>query len=217
MIVIPAINARNYAEAEDQMKIAAEFSGSIHLDICDGKYTKAVTWGTPADIRKINPIVESWRRGQNVDFEVHLMVEDPEPAVEAWFAAGVKRVVVHIEKIKDSQRLIDLAEKYKGSVVLGVDVSTPESEITKHGMVFSYFLVLAVPPGFAGQGFNEKALEKIKFLRAAYPSARIEVDGGINPETATLVKSAGADAIVSASYIFRSKNPSQAYQELAQV
>ena len=77
-----------------------------------------------------------------------------------------------------------------------------------------YFQVLAVDPGRAGQGFQPVVLEKIKLLRQKAPNAKIEVDGGINLKTAALVKGAGADIVVSASYILNSDNPAERYRQL---
>jgi len=86
-----------------------------------------------------------------------------------------------------------------------------------HQNDFKHFQVLAVNPGPAGQKFQHQALDKIRFLRSHYPESVIEVDGGINEETAHLARKAGADIVTSASYIFSSDDPAAAYQKLLAV
>jgi len=142
------------------------------------------------------------------------MVEEPEEVIKAWFQGGAKRVIVHLETISNPDFLLDVADEYGGEVMLAIAPSTPVDLLLPHTNSFRYFQILAVSPGPAGQKFKMEILEKIRFLRQMAPDAKIEVDGGITPETARLAKIAGADIVASASYIFGSKNPKQAYEEL---
>ena len=151
-------------------------------------------------------------------FEVHLMIEDPEKAVEHWFKAGAERVIVHLEAMRDPHFVLETAKKSAGEVMLAINPSTPVDALVPYlnppAGGFSGFQILAVSPGPSGQEFNENVLEKIKFLRERAPNAIIEVDGGINPETAKLAKEAGANILVSTSYIMDSPDPKGAYEEL---
>mgnify|MGYP001564793533 FL=1 len=127
---------------------------------------------------------------------------------------GASRVIVHLEAVNNPDYILDIASRYNGEVALSIIPSTPADLLLPHVGSFSSFQILAVNPGFAGQKFSLESLEKIEFLRNVAPSARIEVDGGINLETARLAKIAGADIAASASYIFNNTNPQKAYEEL---
>jgi len=211
MEVIPAVNCSDFKTLNKLVEEASKFlpqNGWVHIDVADGKFTKNVTWGDPEELASFKTIFP------NINFEIHLMVENPDEIVDSWFRAGAKRIVVHLETVINPDNLLDLAEQYRADIVLAITPSTPADLLLPHTNTFRYFQVLAVEPGLAGQRFKMNNLEKIQFLRDVAPSAKIEVDGGITPETARLVKIAGADIITAASYIFGSVNPKQAYEEL---
>jgi len=101
--------------------------------------------------------------------------------------------------------------------MLSSNPHTTTAELWPHLKTFKEYQVLAVDPGPAGQKFSPTVLEKIRFLRNFSPNAKIEVDGGITPEVAREVGAAGANVVVSATYIFGSKNPEKAYKKLKKV
>lgn len=212
MEVIPAINCLDFKTLDNLVKDASKFLPAhgawIHIDVVYGAFAKNVTWSNPNELTIIKSAYP------NINFEVHLMVFDPEEIVESWFQAGAKRVIVHLEALNNPDFILDIADKHGGEAMLAVNPSTPTDLLLPHINSFRYFQILAVVPGLAGQKFKMESLEKISFLRQIAPDAKIEVDGGITPGTARLVKIAGADILVSASYIFESKNPKQAYEEL---
>ena len=213
MRIIPVINCTDITCVEEKITIAKTFLGKddfLHVDIADGIFTFHKTWNDPAGwatLRSPFPI------------EVHLMVEHPEVWIAPWLAAGAKRFIVHIETLdQDSFRsIVAQCKAGNAELVLSSNPETPVVEFTPylHGM--RHFQVLCVNPGLAGQKFLPLALEKVKWLKYALPHAIIEVDGGVAPETAKWAKNAGADVIVSTSYIFGSKNPKQAYEELKKI
>ncbi len=209
MQVIPVINCPGFKCAKNLTETAVQFrSGWVHIDVVDGNFAKNVTWGNPNELASIKAAYP------NINFEIHLMVEEPEEVIKAWFQGGAKRVIVHLETISNPDFLLDVADEHGGEVMLAIAPSTPVDLLLPHTNSFRYFQILAVSPGPAGQKFKMEILEKIRFLRQMAPDAKIEVDGGITPETARLAKIAGADIVASASYIFGSKNPKQAYEEL---
>jgi len=209
MRVIPAINATDFETVKKQILQVADFSFWIHLDVVDGKFAPNVLWGKADDIKKIKSLA--------VNFEAHLMVERPELAIEAWLENGIKRIVIHAEAVNDRLFILNMCQKFNAEAGLAIRPDTQIEKITPFLKDFKFVQILAVNPGFAGQKFDEKVLEKVKFLRTHYKDVIIEVDGGINPETAKLVKKAGADIVVSASYIFSSKDPKKAYEELQKI
>ncbi len=206
MTVIPAINAPDFETAKKQIETAAKFSEWIHVDVTDGVFSPAQIWGSPEELAEI---------GGKAKFEVHLMVASPEGVIDAWLRTGlVKRVIVHLESMTDSVYILAKCKKYGAEAVLAISPGTEVERLLAHRDDFKYFQILAVTPGWAGQKFNPKMLEKVKFIRKNIPNAIIEIDGGVNSETAPAIKKAGGDLLVSASYIFRSKDPRKAYEDL---
>lgn len=204
MQVIPAINATSFNEAKKQIEQAVKFAKIVHVDVADGKFAPNKTWGSPEEIKTLS----------SVDFEVHLMVGNPEAIIEDWLKAGAKRIIIHLESITDPVYIIETCEHYGAEAVLAINPETEMEKLLAHTDEFKAFLLLAVHPGLAGQKFQHQIISKIEFLRERAPNVKIEVDGGINLETAKLAKEAGADILVSASYIFGSENPKKAYEQL---
>ena len=214
MAVIPAINETNFQSVKERIKQAQSFGAEwVHIDVADGKFTKNILWNNPEDLENLYTTDYEPR----TNFEVHLMVENPDEVLDEWLDAGVKRVIVHVESARD----VDIM-KMK-CLALGIEfvlASNPDTQVDK---LLEYkndvdgFLVLAVNPGLAGQKFQENQLEKIKTLRQKSPDAKIEVDGGVNLETAPKIKTAGADILVAASAVWGSKSPKSAYLDLLNI
>lgn len=213
MQVIPAINAPDFETAKKLITIASGFSDWVHIDVGDGAFSSIKTWDKPEEFRIMNQ--ELGIR----EMEAHLMVVDPLNCAEAWLLAGVERLIIHLETVNEQQvgRLLDLCKKYNADLMLSIAPEIPVEKFWPYIDRVSYFQILAVDPGRAGQGFQPIVLEKIKLLRQKAPNAKIEVDGGINLETAKVIKEAGADIIVSASYIFDSSDPEIAYRKLQNI
>lgn len=207
MLIIPAVNARTREEALSTIKIAASFARWIHIDVADGKFAPVTTWGDPEAL----PALKA--EFPHVSFEVHLMVQDVEDVLEEWLKAGASRIIIHQEAIENYQMILSLCEKYGAEAMLSIPISsrTLDSKVS----LFKSFQILAVPPGFAGQDFDDRALFVMNLLKTTVPNAKIEVDGGINPVTVKKVESAGATIAVSASYIFNNPNPREASENLS--
>jgi ribulose-phosphate 3-epimerase len=208
--IIPSINCpfRDLQCVEHKARLASEFASMLHIDVADGVFTFHKSWSNP----------EAWKGlGIKLPFEVHLMTADPVEQARRWLEAGAVRIIPHIETLSDKYfaELLDLAGKFHAGLMLA---SNPETRLAAYEPYFgkvSQFLVLAVHPGFSGQSFLPRALEKIAALRARVPGVTIEVDGGINPSAAVAAVRAGADLLVSDTYIFNHPNPKGAYEALA--
>ncbi len=215
LTVIPAINCPfgDMECAEAKLKIADGFAKWIHLDVADGRFTFNKTWG---DLRQF-PMLKA--QVPNMQWEIHLMVEDPEAEAMAWLQTGAARIIVHGEVCNPAMaaRLAGEAKKRGAEIMLAMNPETPAERFRGYFPAIRAFQVLAVLPGFAGQKFLPLVVEKIKFLRTEMPDVLLEVDGGINPETARFVKAAGADIIVAASAIFESVDPGKAYNEFTEI
>lgn len=209
MLIIPSINVTNFRDFQKRLK-AVQMLGAkwAHADVTDGKFTKTILWNNPKELR-----VNS--KKLKVNLEAHLMVKNPDAVLGDWLAAGIKRVIVHIESAKNIPAMALKCRSVKAELALAISPNTPAAKIFPYGKFIKQVLVLAVFPGPAGQKFHQDQLKKIKFLREKMPDVKIEVDGGINLETAKLCKRAGADILVSAAYIFNNSHPRQAYKTLS--
>ncbi len=213
MVVIPSINCADIRGVRDRiavLKNILEPGAYVHLDVTDGVFSRHATWGDPRGWMEL---------GAPFALEVHLMVEFPVEYADDWFSAGAKRLIVHAETLSPPvlHALRELADRHRGELALTSRPETTSDELVPFVSQFARFQVLSVAPGSAGQQFLPFALEKIRFLRDASPDATIEVDGGMTPETARLAKSAGADALVSAHYLFDNADPKKAFEELTKI
>ncbi|MEK7195459.1 MAG: hypothetical protein AAB655_02070 [Patescibacteria group bacterium] len=213
MEVIPVINCLDLECAVEKIRLAKEFLKDgdwLHLDIADGKFTFNKTWNDPA----------GWQNmAKGFNLEAHLMVEEPEKHTEEWLHAGAKRLIIHVETINEKtlRQISALARKHGVELMLSSNPETPVDKLKPYLDEFKEFQVLAVYPGPPAQKFLPIALYKIEFLRRSVPDAKIEVDGGIDFDTAKTVKNVGADKIVSGTYIFGNADPKSAYEELISV
>ncbi len=224
MEVIPVINCADRDCAADKLRRAERFLGReqwVHLDVADGRFTFNRSWADPAEWTKLKSAYK---------LEVHLMTEEPEWEADKWLAAGAKRLIIHWETIfdprlrfrpvKGEEVLADITRKAKAAgaeVFIGFNPETAAEKILPAARGADGVMVLAVHPGPAGQSFLRTVLPKIKFLRQALPNAKIETDGGINPETAALVFASGGNMVAAGSYIWTSGDCAEAYKQLTEI
>ena len=211
MEVIPGINCSNLECVKERFQKIKEF-GSFwaQLDVSDGKFTPNKNWFEPADIAEI---IGNF---PEIKVELHFMVENPDVIIGDWLKTGIRRIIVHIETAKNISLIKELCEKYNVELMLSIAPYTPTQEILPYLNSVKYVQLLAVHPGLSGQKFHN-ITDEIKLLKTNAPQIKIEVDGGITPETAKLVKQAGADIVAATSYIFGSPNPRKTYEELRSI
>jgi len=206
-LIIPAINCPDFTGASRNIRLAERFLppsiGWIHIDVSDGKYTKTKSWGDVHDFITLN---------LRLNIEVHLMVEDIEKRVHDWLRVGARRIIVPVEKINED--LIKQVKAGGAELVPSLDINTAKEDALPYLNKFNYVNLLTVPAGPSGHKMSSGAPKKIEFLRGENRGVKIEVDGGVDPETAIQFLGVGADILVSGSYIFESPDPSQAYREL---
>lgn len=210
MQVALSINARDASEARDLALRAIHIvpqGGIIHIDISDGIYTANATWDDAVEWRTFAP--------HGIKTEVHLMARDWESRLVSWLNAGAFRIIIQADLAdKDgARRAKEIVSRYGAELMLSFPLHDDTHDFSPYA-AFTAFQVLAVPAGKSGQKFDERALQKINALRAAFPNAILEVDGGITPVIATRVADAGANIVVSSSYIWNATSPKQAYEQL---
>jgi len=210
MKVIVDINCKDKKCFEDKLKIAKTFlpkNSPIHIDVSDGKFSKTKSF---VDFKLIKEYSGYFK------FQAHLMVSKKDILSDRWFKSPFSMLLFHQEVVSDWSKLILKAKQNKKQIGAVVDFSDNPKSIVIHKSI-KWIMVLAVNPGPSGQKFNKKVINLIKFLRKNYPRATISVDGGINVQTAQKAKKAGADTIISSSYIWSSKDSYKAYKNLCAV
>lgn len=198
LVIAPSILSADFAKlGEEVVAVANAGADWIHIDVMDGHFVPNITIG-PAMVRALRPIAK-------IPFDVHLMIAPCDPYLAGFAEAGADSISVHVEAgphLHRSLQAIRALSKKAGAVL---NPATPVSSVQNVLDLVDLVLVMSVNPGFGGQAFIATAVEKVAELKAMIGSRdiRIEVDGGITPETASLVAAAGADTLVAGSAIFK--------------
>lgn len=203
--IAPSILSADFGKLNEDVKSVEKYCDLIHVDVMDGHFVPNITIGAPvvACIKSKKPL------------DVHLMIEHPENYVEDFAKAGAAIITVHVEACKNLPVLLKKIRSFGVKAGVSVKPKTPISKIAKVLDLLDMVLVMTVEPGFGGQKFMEDMMKKVAWLRAKKPGLDIEVDGGINAETAKIAIKAGANVLVAGSYIFGAKNRKKAITSLA--
>jgi len=198
LVIAPSILSADFAKlGEEGVAVANAGADWIHIDVMDGHFVPNITIG-PSMVRALRPFAK-------IPFDVHLMIAPCDPYLAGFAEAGADSISVHVEAgphLHRSLQAIRALGKKAGAVL---NPATPVSSVQNVLDLVDLVLVMSVNPGFGGQAFIATAVEKVAELKAMIGSRdiRIEVDGGITPETASLVAAAGADTLVAGSAIFK--------------
>ncbi len=204
-IIAPSILAADFSHLAEEIR-AVEKAGAdwIHCDIMDGHFVDNISFG-PA-------VVKSVRELTTLPLDVHLMIEHPDHYIPRFIEAGADSITVHVEwesKHKVGNTL-ELIREHSGKVGLTLNPETNFELVEPYLTSIDLLLIMTVHPGFGGQPFRSDQLEKVRRARAwkvvNNPQLNIEVDGGINPETARLCLEAGANVLVAGTCIFKAQD-----------
>ncbi len=205
--IAPSILSADFGKLNEEIKSIEKYVDLIHVDVMDGHFVPNITIGAPV-VRYLKT---------RLPLDCHLMIENPEKYAEDFYRAGASNITIHREVFSSEKLALKVLQKIKSwgikaSICLNPDkpVKLIKNLIEEVDMV----LLMSVFPGFGGQKFRPEVLPKIAELRKKYPKLEIEIDGGINSETAKLAKEAGANILVAGSYIFGAKDRKQAIAKL---
>jgi ribulose-phosphate 3-epimerase len=209
--IAPSILSADFRDLEGEIK-KVEKAGAdlIHIDVMDGHFVPNITMG-PLVVAAVKKITK-------LPLDVHLMIENPERYIEAFAKAGADIIGIHAEASKNMKRDIAHIKKLGCKACVTINPETPVKPILKVLDKVDMILVMSVHPGFEKQVFMTKSLGKIKALRKIATekglTLDIEVDGGINSQTAHIAIQAGANVLVAGSAIFYAKSVAKAIREL---
>ncbi|MDZ4787207.1 MAG: ribulose-phosphate 3-epimerase [bacterium] len=214
IIIAPSILSADFGNLEKEIQdIVAAGADWIHIDVMDGSFVPPITFG--------DNLVKIAKKNCSLPLDVHLMVVDPEKHIEAFKNAGCHSLTIHVEACKDPLVTINKIKDAGLKVGISLKPATPVSQIETLIEQVDLVLVMTVKPGWSGQSFMPECLSKIEKIHSIIKQrnlpVHIEVDGGINKETAIQCIQAGATILVAGSFVFGSKNRKEAILSLKEL
>jgi ribulose-phosphate 3-epimerase len=212
--ILPSILSADFARLAEQIApLEAAGCRMLHVDVMDGHYVPNITIGPP--------VVESIRKATKAQLDVHLMIEHPEHFIPAFVDAGANLISIHQEACVHLDRTLRFIRDHGARPGVVVNPGTPVATLDDVLDLVDYVLVMSVNPGFGGQKFIPHAIEKVRQLvwkrKERGLPFRIEIDGGISPETLPQVIHAGAEWLVAGSAIFHTVNPRDTFIEMTRI
>lgn len=206
-IVAPSILSADFLRLGEAIQMVEESEAEwVHCDIMDGHFVPNISYGIP--------IVRAVRPATKKVVDCHLMIEHPELYVEAFAAAGADMITVHQEACVHLDRQVAQIHDLGCKAGVALNPATPVETLVDILHAVDMVLIMSVNPGFGGQKFIPRALDKVRRLSALAPDLLIQVDGGVNAETGAKLVAAGADVLVAGSYVFGAEEPREAIHSL---
>ena len=207
MLIAPSLLSCDFSKMGEEIarmdKAGADW---MHLDVMDGHFVPNLTFGAPI-IKWVRPFSDK-------PFDVHLMISDPLRYIDDFADAGADIITFHIESDSDIDKTIDKIKSRGIKAGLVLKPKTPAEAVFPYLDRLDLVLVMTVEPGFGGQSFIPETVEKVRLIRQRIQqlglSCDVQVDGGINYETAPIAREAGANVLVSGSCLFKAEDMSEA-------
>lgn len=206
-IVAPSILSADFLRLGEAIHMVEESEAEwVHCDIMDGHFVPNISYGIP--------VVKAVRPATKKVVDCHLMIEHPELYVGAFADAGADMITVHQEACTHLDRQVAQIHDLGCKAGVALNPATPVETLVDILHAVDMVLIMSVNPGFGGQKFIPRALDKVRRLRALAPDLLIQVDGGVNAETGAQLVAAGADVLVAGSYVFGAAEPKEAIHSL---
>ncbi len=209
--MLPSLLMCDYAHLQDEVdRLEAAGVAALHLDVMDGHFVPNLSYGLP--------LVQAFRNMTQLPLDVHLMISEPGEYVERFFEAGADGMTIHAEAVENPRPVLEKIRSLGGSAGLAINPPTPVSAIRHCLDVCDLVLVMSVMPGFGGQEFDRRALDKLRELRPLVGyDVLLEIDGGVHESTIGDCTAAGAQLLVVGSAIFKSRDYAAAIDGLTEL
>jgi ribulose-phosphate 3-epimerase len=209
--IAPSLLSSDFADLKGQIALAEQGGADwIHCDVMDGHFVPNLTIGPP--------VIRAIRRSTRLPLDVHLMTTNAESFLEAYRSAGADWITVHAEACTHLHRALGRIRELGAHPGVCINPATPVTEIAEVLPIVDLVLLMTVNPGFGGQSFIPRSIERLhalaSMIKAVRPEIRLEVDGGIDPVTAPRVVAAGANVLVAGNAIFGNKDIPEAVRTL---
>ncbi|MBU0766517.1 ribulose-phosphate 3-epimerase [Patescibacteria group bacterium] len=207
IIIAPSILSADLSKLQEEVDSIEQFADWLQIDVMDGQFVPNLSFGAP--------VIKNLKTKLLLD--IHLMVEDPQERIEEFLKAGAKHITFHAETVKGTDARKSLIKAIRdGGATAGIAINpdTPLDEVEDVLGEVDLLLVMSVNPGFGGQNFITEVLEKVRTAREKFPDLMIQMDGGVDSETASKCIKAGANNLVSGSFIFKASDREAAITSL---
>src|SRR3990167_7297258 len=212
ILIAPSILSADFSDLKNEIKKVEDAGADwIHVDVMDGSFVPNITIGAP--------VVKCIRKITKLPLDVHLMIVDPDKHIKDFASAGADIITVHAEACKHLQRTLALIKEFGCKAGVSFNPHTPVDLLKYVLEIVDLVLLMTVNPGFGGQTFISSVVPKISEVKKMFQDANltekyIEVDGGINTNTAPIVRSAGANVLVAGNAIYGLKTQSEIQQTI---